>query len=173
MDAKELGRKIKEARIAKKMTQSEVVGNFITRNMLSQIESGNATPSVKTLGYLSHVLHIPLSQLISDQQEDALALLEDAKSYLRMGAYKRLMEMESNYPELLKDEFAAIFARSCLELAKENLQAEADMDAMHYAQKSVEYANQGIYANAAVKSESIMLLTKAAEKLSRSLPDRT
>ncbi|MEL7655273.1 MAG: helix-turn-helix transcriptional regulator, partial [Bacillota bacterium] len=59
MDSKELGKKIKEARIAKKMTQSEVVGNFITRNMLSQIESGNATPSVKTLGYLSHVLQIP------------------------------------------------------------------------------------------------------------------
>ena len=31
-----LGKKIKEARLAKKMTQKEVVGNFITRNMLSQ-----------------------------------------------------------------------------------------------------------------------------------------
>ena len=30
-----LGKKIKEARLAKKMTQKEVVGNFITRNMLS------------------------------------------------------------------------------------------------------------------------------------------
>ena len=54
-----LGKKIKEARLAKKMTQKEVVGNFITRNMLSQIESGNAMPSLKTLKYLSQVLDLP------------------------------------------------------------------------------------------------------------------
>ena len=40
MTPEERGRRIKEARISKKMTQSEVVGTFITRNMLSQIESG-------------------------------------------------------------------------------------------------------------------------------------
>ena len=40
MDSITLGRRIKEARLAKKMTQNEVVGNFITRNILSQIESG-------------------------------------------------------------------------------------------------------------------------------------
>ena len=57
-----LGKRIKEARLAKKMTQSEVVGDFITRNMLSQIESGSATPSVKTLEYLCKVLEIEPSR---------------------------------------------------------------------------------------------------------------
>lgn len=52
MTPEERGRRIKEARISKKMTQSEVVGTFITRNMLSQIESGAAAPSLKTLEYL-------------------------------------------------------------------------------------------------------------------------
>ena len=47
MTPEERGRRIKEARISKKMTQSEVVGTFITRNMLSQIESGAAAPSLK------------------------------------------------------------------------------------------------------------------------------
>ena len=55
MENNTLGKRIKEARLAKKMTQSEVVGDFITRNMLSQIESGSATPSVKTLEYLCKV----------------------------------------------------------------------------------------------------------------------
>lgn len=55
MDSIELGKRIREARLSKKMTQSEVVGTFITRNMLSQIESGTATPSFKTLEYLSGV----------------------------------------------------------------------------------------------------------------------
>ena len=60
MENNTLGKRIKEARLAKKMTQSEVVGDFITRNMLSQIESGSATPSVKTLEYLCKVLEIEL-----------------------------------------------------------------------------------------------------------------
>ena len=64
MLASGLGKKLKEARLAKKMTQAEVVGNFITRNMLSQIESGAAMPSVKTLSYLAGVLDIPLSELM-------------------------------------------------------------------------------------------------------------
>lgn len=58
MENNTLGKRIKEARLAKKMTQSEVVGDFITRNMLSQIESGSATPSVKTLEYLLSLIHI-------------------------------------------------------------------------------------------------------------------
>ena len=63
-----LGRRIREARLAKKMTQSEVVGTFITRNMLSQIESGSASPSIKTLEYLSKVLEIPLPELMADDE---------------------------------------------------------------------------------------------------------
>ena len=58
MGRAELGRRLKEARLARRMTQSEVVGDFITRNMLSQIESGSAMPSVKTLEYLSKRLEI-------------------------------------------------------------------------------------------------------------------
>ncbi len=60
-----LGNKIKEARIAKKMTQSEVVGDFITRNMLSKIENDAAAPSIKTLEYLAEVLDVPLSYFMS------------------------------------------------------------------------------------------------------------
>ena len=170
MDSKELGKKIKEARIARKMTQSEVVGNFITRNMLSQIESGNATPSIKTLGYLSHVLQIPFSQLIPDQQENDLVVLETAKEFLKEGFFERLLEMEKEYPEALKDEFSAIFSLACLGLSKKLLLSEDFLNAMHYAQKAVEYADQGIYSNAANKSEAIMILTNAAEKLKSLLP---
>ena len=62
MDRAALGSRIKEARLAKKLTQTEVVGSFITRNMLSQIESGTATPSIKTLTYLAGVLELDPSR---------------------------------------------------------------------------------------------------------------
>jgi transcriptional regulator with XRE-family HTH domain len=66
MNCEVLGRKLKEARLAKKMTQSDVVGNYITRNMLSQIESGAALPSIRTLEYLSGVLGVPMSELMAE-----------------------------------------------------------------------------------------------------------
>jgi transcriptional regulator with XRE-family HTH domain len=71
MNGEVLGRKLKEARLAKKMTQSDVVGNYITRNMLSQIESGVAFPSIRTLEYLSGVLEVPMSELVANEDESA------------------------------------------------------------------------------------------------------
>ncbi len=61
-----LGQRIKETRLEKQMTQQEVVGDFITRNMLSKIENDSATPSVKTLEYLSSVLQLPAGYFLSN-----------------------------------------------------------------------------------------------------------
>jgi transcriptional regulator with XRE-family HTH domain len=170
MNSVELGRRIKEARIRKKMTQSEVVGDFITRNMLSQIESGSAMPSVKTLDYLSRVLDIPLIRLMpnqteQEQKDDALFLLEKAKDYLAVGFYEKIMDMEKDYPDRLFDEFSAIFCQACLSLARQALQLSKYQEAAHHSQKAMDYADKGIYANPTFKSESIMILHTAAEKL--------
>ncbi len=54
-----LGQKIKDARLARGMTQKELVGDFITRNMLSKIENDSATPSVRTLERLAGALGLP------------------------------------------------------------------------------------------------------------------
>lgn len=61
-----LGEKIKAARLEKHMTQSEVASDKITRNMLSAIESGKATPSLDTLLYISKKLDVPVYYLVSD-----------------------------------------------------------------------------------------------------------
>ena len=82
MDKAALGSRIKEARLAKKLTQAEVVGNFITRNMLSQIESGTAAPSIKTLTYLAEVLDLPIEQLIGAEEPGDLSLLAELKQAL-------------------------------------------------------------------------------------------
>ena len=67
MDNAQLGKRLKEARLAKKMTQSDVVGSFITRNMLSQIESGAAYPSLRTLEYLANTLGLPIHYLVEEE----------------------------------------------------------------------------------------------------------
>ena len=47
----DIGKKIKKLRNEKLITQSELVGNEITRNMLSRIENGAALPSLGTVVY--------------------------------------------------------------------------------------------------------------------------
>lgn len=60
-----IGEKIKELRASKMMTQKELAGDVITRNMLSQIENGSANPSLSTLNYLAERLGVPVGYLVS------------------------------------------------------------------------------------------------------------
>lgn len=57
----ELGERLRQERIAQGLSQRQLAGEKITRNMLSQIENGSATPSVDTLCYLAQQLHKPVS----------------------------------------------------------------------------------------------------------------
>ena len=49
----ELGEKIRNARLEAGLSQRQLCGEEITRNMLSLIENGSAKPSMKTLQYLA------------------------------------------------------------------------------------------------------------------------
>ena len=62
----QLGDKIKKARKALGLTQEALAKDVITRNMLSKIENNVATPSYKTLEYLSGELNLPIAYLYDD-----------------------------------------------------------------------------------------------------------
>ena len=53
-----LGEKLKQLRRLRGVTQKELAGNFLTRNMLSQIERGVAMPSYATIALLSKKLRV-------------------------------------------------------------------------------------------------------------------
>ncbi len=67
-----IGKKIKDLRIEKMMTQSELSGNEITRNMLSRIENGAANPSLSTIIYIAKKLGVPAGYLLSEGDEEFL-----------------------------------------------------------------------------------------------------
>ena len=163
----ELGRRIKEARLAKKLTQAEVVGDFITRNMLSQIESGAALPSVKTLQYLSKVLEVPMSQLMpEDAQPEEAEGYQRARGLFLTGKYEEVAEFPDvpDYP----DELTALKARALLALAgtyDENDIATLQL-AAERAKQAAALAEEGLFANASVRSEALLLLGSLAQKLS-------
>ena len=69
----DLGTKLRNARVEAGLSQRELCGDRITRNMLSQIEHGTATPSMNTLRYLAQRLEKPVSFFL-DEAPDLSAL---------------------------------------------------------------------------------------------------
>ncbi len=65
----EIGKRIKEVRLAAGLSQRQLCGDTITRNMLSLIESGRAKPSMDTLACLADRLGKPMGYFLDGGQE--------------------------------------------------------------------------------------------------------
>ena len=164
MDAKSIGKILKEARMSKKLTQSEVVGDFITRNMLRQIESGTAMPSVKTLEYLCRVLDVSL-----DDEEvrsiDVGGYLELRQAFSQ-GKYQQVIDAEAD--PAFRDETDALKARAYLALSEElgrSKDIESCQRAVELAKKAAELSKAGIFADSDIQGRSEKALKAAAQRL--------
>lgn len=62
----ELGARIRQARQEAGLSQRQLCGQTITRNMLSQIENGSARPSMETLKFLAGQLGRPVSYFLEE-----------------------------------------------------------------------------------------------------------
>ena len=62
----ELGEKLRQARLEAGLSQKQLCGEEITRNMLSLIENGSAKPSMKTLRYLATRLGKSVSYFLEE-----------------------------------------------------------------------------------------------------------
>ena len=90
-----LGQRIKEARIEAGLSQRQLCGDAITRNMLSQIESGKARPSMQTLQYLAQMLQKPVSWFLDELPEQLPAdpAPEQARKLYAEGKYQQCLEL--------------------------------------------------------------------------------
>lgn len=66
-----LGEKLKQTRLEAGLSQRQLCGDTITRNMLSQIENGSARPSVETLRYLAGRLGKPVSFFLDEDMPES------------------------------------------------------------------------------------------------------
>ncbi|SFI10601.1 MULTISPECIES: helix-turn-helix domain-containing protein [unclassified Bacillus (in: firmicutes)] len=86
-----LGEKIRTLRKEKKLTQSELAGTVLTKSMLSQIENGKATPSIKTLHYLADKLGCDASFLLEEENEYT-TLVQKMEQYIQEMRFKDVYE---------------------------------------------------------------------------------
>ncbi len=94
----ELGKKLRQARLDAGFSQRQLCDGFITRNMLSLIESGRAKPSMDTLKELSARLGRPVSFFL---EEDAASpnqkQMEFARQRYDAGDYAGALEALEAY----------------------------------------------------------------------------
>ena len=90
-----LGQRLKEARIEAGLSQRQLCGDVITRNMLSQIESGKARPSMPTLQYLAQMLGKPVSWFLDELPPEVPAdpTPEQARKYYREEKYQECLAL--------------------------------------------------------------------------------
>ena len=143
-----LGRKIRQIRIDKKITQQELVGDFITRNMLSQIENDIATPSIKTLQYIADHLEVPLSFLMVGEHDEEFnknyeydddeTIRAKARQLFFAGEYLKYIEIYDNNPQIIEDskETVMLLGLACMELAAESFLSGKTEKCLEYCRKA-------------------------------------
>lgn len=84
-----IGKKVRSLRIARGMTQSELAGDEITRNMLSRIENGAALPSIGSLLYLAERLDISPAYFFDDSERPQGEVESTLCSLYNEGEYEK------------------------------------------------------------------------------------
>lgn len=106
-----LGERIRLARKSAGITQTELAGNFITRNMLSKIENDSVYPSLQTLLYISERLRIPVGEFFTDDDSNSAELRFRESEIRRLfleGDSDLCIEFCEKYSEAVSDEMNLI-----------------------------------------------------------------
>lgn len=102
-----IGKRIRQLRLSKLMTQADLAGDQITRNMLCNIERGTALPSLPTAMYLAGRLGVPVGLLLAEEGGEF--------------PYRKMIEMPN-----IRRAFAAGDFTGCLSLLHSSFPAERD-----------------------------------------------
>ena len=134
----ELGEKLKQARLEAGLSQRQLCGEIITRNMLSQIENGSAKPSFATLQALSARLGKPASYFWKDAPSENMEVLHRAQQADSMKAIEILQAYLPDDP-MLDNWYYLLMIRCCIDLAEKALaegRTALAQNYLHQAQES-------------------------------------
>ena len=164
-----LGQKIKAARLEKGLTQKEVVGDYITRNMLSKIENDAATPSVRTLEYLAGALGLPASFFLSGSLVSD-GLVPDGLNEARAAFRERrwldcLTLLDADRTAGTTDEGCLLHALAGAEAAREALAQEKPEEARELAEAALYYNQEGMYHSPELDARLTLVLGQALQQL--------
>lgn len=137
----ELGEKIKQTRLEAGLSQRQLCGEEITRNMLSLIEHGSAKPSMKTLQYLAARLGKSVSYFLEEQAvlSPNQQIMAAARRYFDAGSISAAVKALEDYqsPDPVYDrERDLLWVCCCLSLAETALSERRTLYALELLKKA-------------------------------------
>lgn len=158
-----LGEKIKERRKTLAMTQSALAGEEITRNMLSAIEHDTALPSLSTLKALAQRLNVPVSYLLSDEDDlffykknEYLSIIQDL---YRKKKYRDCLDKATVFwGDINDNETAFLRADASCKEAEIELHSGSMNKAAKLAQETLDFAAQTVYDTTHLKANAMLFL---------------
>ncbi len=151
-----LGQKIRTLRKEKNITQSELVGVEITRNMLSAIESDKSLPSLTTLLFLADKLSVTPGYLLNEGatlfDEKKAKYFPALKTAFQSGNYKEVLRLYERDLKETDDEIALLLAEAATGYAMQLLHMGKLISAEKYASKAKEFCESTIYETCHIKA---------------------
>lgn len=164
----ELGEKIKQARLEAGLSQRQLCGGHITRNMLSQIEHGTARPSMDTLRVLAAGLGKSVSYFLEDEavtspNQEVMAMCREA---FQKGNPADALEILTAYRETdpVFDHEARLLQALCrMALAEQALEQGRQPYALRLLEEAGTAGKQTPYYTAALERQRLLLLSRTEE----------
>ncbi|MGN0999328.1 MAG: helix-turn-helix domain-containing protein [Faecousia sp.] len=161
-----LGQRIKQARLEAGLSQRQLCGEEITRNMLSQIENGSAKPSMTTLQYLAARLGKSVSFFLD---EDTLASPNQSRMVCARECYAgqdfagalRLLRQYEEPDEVYDGEKNLLLMLSLTELAARALEEGRRPYAAQLLRDAEAAAKKTLYDTPELRRNRNLLMAKA------------
>lgn len=168
----ELGQRIRAARLEQGLSQRQLCGEVITRNMLSQIESGSARPSMATLSYLASRLGRPVSYFLEEDtvtspNQACMARAREAFAAGDAGAAVQALENFHQPDESFTQERNLLLYLALTDMARTAVQEQRLPYALSLLDRAA--ALEGIYITQALREQAQVLALMAGR--AGTLPD--
>ena len=173
-----LGQRIRQARQEAGLSQRQLCGGEITRNMLSLIENGTARPSMDTLCYLARQLGKPVSWFLEESATPNETCVAEARIYYTKKEYVHALKILDNFqtPDvLLTQEYRLLYALAAMGAAEEALGEGKPVYAAQLLQKAWDSGMETPYFEEALQRQWLLCMYRTGQgdcaELASRLPD--
>ena len=173
-----IGLRLKQARLEAGLSQRQLCGDTITRNMLSLIENGSARPSMDTLAILAQRLGKPISYFLEEQT--VTSPNQECMGRARNAPPEQIPEILSEYrtPDPVFDrEYYLLIALGCMAQAEQAIVSHRLPYGMTLLEQAAKAGAMTPYYTPEIERRRLLLCYRCspdrADKLAGKLPDIT
>lgn len=148
-----VGQRIRELRLRRGMTQRVLAGDQMTRNMLSLIENGLASPSITNIRYIAGMLSVPIGYFFAENSEEEgkywkMTVIGDLRDNFVAERYRECVAALQAMPNTaVDDEVALLGAQVYFRLAMRSAAGYEMRSAQGYLRTAADFLQKTQYAD--------------------------